>query len=114
MGQPVLQHQPHQFLRRRRHIPEALPERNHGEPVVLQILHHLRGIPAVVGDLPDVVLFAQLADEFFNEPVMYHVALGGLKKSLLFPYVVHDVVAPNAQRQRLLRQPEEGQNLIGF
>ena len=44
-----------QLLRRRRHLLEPLAERHHGKAHVLEILHHLGGIPAVVGDFPDVV-----------------------------------------------------------
>ena len=105
-----LQHQPHQLLGRRGHVLEALPEGDHGEAVVLQRLHHHGRVPAVVGDLADVVALAQLADELLDEAVVDDVALRGLDEALLLPHVVHDVVAPHAQGKRVLRQPEERQH----
>lgn len=52
-----------QLLRRRRHILEPLAERYHGKAHIFQVLHYLSGVPAVVGDFPDVVRFPQAFDE---------------------------------------------------
>ena len=87
MAELVLQHEAHQLLGRRTHVPKALAKRHHCEAIVLQRLHHHGGVPPVVSDLADVVALAQLADELLNEAVVDDVALRGLDEALLLPYV---------------------------
>ena len=103
----AFKHDAHQFLRRRTHVLVALTEGYHGEAIILQILHHHAGVPAVVGNLADVIALIQLADELLNETVVHHIALGGHDVPLALPYIVHHVVAAYAQRKRVFRQPEE-------
>ena len=69
----LLQHQPHQLLGRRGHIPEALPEGHHGKAVILQGLHHHAGVPAVIGNLADVVVLVQLEDELLDPAIIDHI-----------------------------------------
>ena len=114
MIEPVLQYDAHQFFRRGRHVAEALSEGDHGKTIVLQSLNHHRGVPAVIGDFPDVIALTQLTDEFLNEAVVNDIAFGGLNKSLPLPLVVHHMIPPNAQCKRIFRQPEKGQHHIGF
>ena len=51
VGNHLLQHQLHQFFGRRRHILEALPEREHRESHALKVLHHLHRAPPVKGNI---------------------------------------------------------------
>ena len=106
------QHDAHQFLGRRAHISKALSKRHHVEAVVLQSLHHHGGIPSVIGDFPNVEPFAQLRDELLNEAVMHHVALGRMNEALAFPFVVHHMIAPDAQLHGVLGEPEVRQHNI--
>jgi hypothetical protein len=73
------------------------PKGNHGEAHVFQILHHLGGVPAVIGDFPDIVGFTQLLDEFLDETVVDDVPFGGLDEALLLPDIVKHMVTPAAQ-----------------
>ena len=107
-----LQHDAHQFLGRRAHVTEALSERHHVETVVFQGLHHHGGVPSVIGDFPDVEPFAQLRDELLNEAIMHHVALGRMDKALALPFVVHHMIAPDAQLHGVLREPEVRQHNV--
>ena len=43
---------------------------------------------------------------------MHHIAFGGHQVALLLPFIVHNVVASDAQLQRFLREPEEWQHHI--
>ena len=45
---------------------------------------------------------------------MDDIALRGLQETLLFPHVIHDMIAPDAQGERFVRQPEERQYDIRF
>lgn len=101
-----------QLLRRRRHIFEPLAERHHGKAHVLKILHHLGGVPAVVGNFPDVVRFPQAFDELLDKAVMDDVSFRRLDEALLLPDVVEDMVTPAAKFQCVFRQPEEWQQDI--
>ena len=101
-----------QFLRWGRHILKPLPEGNHRKSHIFQVLHHLRGIPTVVGDLDDVVLFSQPLDEPFNKSVMDHIPFRGENVSLPLPHIIKDMIPAAAQFQRFLRQPEERQNNV--
>ena len=112
MVELALQHDAHELLRGRGHIPEALSEGHHREAIVFQCLHHHGGVPPVVCDLTDVELFTQLQDELFNETVVNDIALRRHDEALLFPFVIHDMVAPDAQLQRILREPEERQHNV--
>ena len=114
MIEPVFQYDAHQFLRRGRHVTKALPERDHRKTVVLQSLHHHRGVPAVIGDFANIVALTQITDEFLNETIVNDIAFGRLNETLPLPLVVHHVIPPNAQCKRILRQPEKGQHHIGF
>ena len=107
-----LQHDAHQFLGGRTHVPEALSEGHHVEAVILQGLHHHGGIPSVIGDFPDVEPFAQLRDELLDEAVMHHVPLGRMDEALTLPFVVHHMIAPDAQLHGVLREPEVRQHNI--
>ena len=42
------------------------------------------------------------------------IALGGVDEALPFPHIVEDVVAAAPQLQRLLREPEENLEDMGF
>lgn len=74
-----------QLLRRRRHILEPLAERHHGEAHIFQVLHHLGGVPAVIGDFPYVVRFPQAFDKLLDEAVMDDVPFRRLDEALLLP-----------------------------
>ena len=101
-----------QFLGWGRHILKALPEGNHCKSHILQVLHHLRGIPTVIGNFDDMVLLSQLLNEPFNKPVMDHVSFRGQDVPLPFPYIIEDMIPAAAQFQCFLRQPEERQNNV--
>ena len=109
-----LQHDAHQFLGRRRHIPEALSEGHHIEAVILQGLHHHGGVPSVVGYFPDVEPFSQLGNELLDKAVMHHVALGRMDETPALPLVIHHMVAPDAQLHGFLREPEVRQHDVLF
>lgn len=96
-----------QFLRRRRHFLEPPAERHHGEAHVFQILHHPGGMPAVVGDFPDVVRFPQAFDELLDKAVMDDVSFRRPDEALLLPDIVEDMVTPTAKFRCVFRQPEE-------
>ena len=98
-----------QLLRRRRHILEPLAERHHGEAHIFQVLHHLGGVPAVIGDFPYVVRFPQAFDKLLDEVVMDDVPFRRLDEALLLPDVVENMVPAAPQFQRVFRQPEERQ-----
>ena len=110
----LLEHQPHQLLGRRGHIPEALTEGHHGEAVILQGLHHHAGVPAVIGNLTDVVVLIQLEDELLDPAIIDHIPLGGLDEALLLPHIVDHMVAPDAQVEGFSRYPEERQHDVRF
>jgi len=106
------EHQLHELLGRRAHVLEALSEGDHGEAHALEVLHHLHGPPAVEGDLADVEALAQVLDEALDVAVVHDVALGRLDMALAPPHVVGDVVAPDAQVDALLGDPEVGQHVV--
>ncbi|MPN61638.1 hypothetical protein SDC9_209376 [bioreactor metagenome] len=54
----AFQHNAHQLFGRRTHVLKPLPERNHGKAVIFQRLDHHGGVPAIIGDFPDVVPLA--------------------------------------------------------
>ena len=103
VAQLVLQHEAHQFLRRRRHILKALTEGHHGKTVVLKRLHHHGGVPSVMGDFPDVIPLAQLTDELLDKAIVDDVALCGVDIAALRPLVIRHMIAPNTQGKRFLR-----------
>ena len=96
MVELALQHDAHELLRGRGHIPEALSEGYHREAVILQRLYHHGGVPPVVGDLPDVELLAQFQDELLDEAIVDDVALSRHDEALFLPFVIHDVITPDA------------------
>ena len=55
---------------------------------------------SVESDLTDVEAFAQLEDELLNETVVNDVAFRGFYESLRFPFVIHDMVSADAERER--------------
>ena len=112
VGDFLLQHQLHQFFGRRGHILKALPEGNHRKAHALQVLHHLYSAPAVKGDFPDIEPLAQLFDEFLDVAVMNHISLGSHQRSLAFPQVIGDMVAPDAEVEGFFRYPEVWQDVV--
>ena len=103
-----------QLLRRRRHILEPLTERHHGKAHVLEILHHPGGMPAVVGDFPDVVRFPRAFDELLDKAVMDDVSFRRPDEALLLPDIVEDMVTPTAKFRCAFRLPEEWHQDIFF
>ena len=112
VGQLSFQRQLQQFLGGRRHILVALTEGYHRKAQFLQILRHLHRAPAVKGNLADVVLRAQLFDEFLDVAIVNNIALRGVYQTLLRPCIIGHVIPAHAQVNRILRQPEERQNFV--
>ena len=88
VGDALLQHQFHQFLGGRRHILEALSERDDREAHALQVLYHLHSAPAVKGNLSNIKTLTQAFDELLDVAIMNDIALGGLEIPLPFPHIV--------------------------
>ncbi len=70
MGDFLFQHQFHQFFCGRRHILEALSERNNCEAHAFQVLNHLHSTPTVKGDLPNIETITQALDELLDVAVV--------------------------------------------
>ena len=83
VGELAVKTQAHEFFRCRAHIPKTLPKRHDREAQPLQVLRHLHRTPTVKGNLADVVILPQVVDEFFDEAIMHHIALGGEQVLLL-------------------------------
>ena len=90
----------------RGHTGKALTEGHHSEAHPLQVLRHLRGTPAVKGNLQNVVLLAQFFDELLDEAVVDDIALCGVEIALLMPHIIGYGGAPDPQRNCVLRYPE--------
>ena len=112
VGDPPGEDEVHEFLRRGRHAGEALPKGHDREAHAVQVLRHLDRAPPVEGDLLDVELLAELADELLNEPVVDDVPLGGLQEPLLLPEVVWDVVLEDPLLHVLLGYPEIREHVV--
>ena len=108
----LLQHQFHQLFGGWGHILEALTKRNDRKAHTLQVLHHLHSAPAVECNFPDVEAFTQAFNELFNVTVVNDIAFRGLEVSLALPHIVWHMVAPDAEVEVVLRNPEVRQDAV--
>ena len=88
VGDFLLQHQFHQLFGGRRHILEALSERNDREAHALKVLHHLYSSPTVEGNFSDVEAFTQAFNELLDVAIVNDIAFRGLEVTLPFPHIV--------------------------
>ena len=105
VGDFLLQRQLHELLGWRTHILKALTEGDDRKAHALKILYHLDSAPAVEGNLADVVALAKALDELLDKAVVDDITVRGKKVALLLPQIIRDVVSPDADVQRILRQP---------